>query len=84
MRMYRKIDDDGYFVEDIIVSHNRELDPKYYVTSHQPEGLAKPRWDGEKWVEGADAEFIESLREVPEPSLEERIAALEKQLQGAP
>ena len=47
----------------------------------EPEqGLYIPRWNGESWEEGATQEYINSLKtqtEPEEPSLEERIQALE-------
>lgn len=44
------------------------------------QGLYIPRWNGEAWEEGATQEYIDSLKaqvEPQEPSLEERIQALE-------
>ena len=43
-------------------------------------GLYIPKWNGESWEEGATQEYIDSLKEQAEPqepSLEERIQALE-------
>ena len=44
------------------------------------QGLYIPRWNGEAWEEGATQEYIDSLKaqaEPQEPSLEERVQALE-------
>jgi len=42
------------------------------------QGLYQPKWNGESWEEGATQEYIDSLKPQPqEPSLEERIQALE-------
>ena len=44
------------------------------------QGLYIPKWNGETWEEGATQEYIDSLKaqsEPQEPSLEERIQALE-------
>lgn len=44
------------------------------------QGLYKPKWNGIEWVEGATQEYIDSLKaqvEPQEPSLEERVQALE-------
>lgn len=42
------------------------------------QGLYAPKWNGESWEEGATQEYIDSLKPEPqEPSLEERIQALE-------
>ena len=43
-------------------------------------GLYTPKWNGEAWEEGATQEYIDSLKaqsEPQEPSLEDRIQALE-------
>ena len=46
-------------------------------------GLYKPKWDGEKWVEGATPQEIEDMTP-PEstrpPSIEERLEAAEQAL----
>ena len=42
------------------------------------QGLYKPKWNGEAWVEGATQEYIDSLQPAPqEPSIEDRLNALE-------
>ena len=44
------------------------------------QGLYLPKWNGEAWEEGATQEYIDSVKaqaELQEPSLEERIQALE-------
>ena len=44
------------------------------------QGFYIPRWNGEAWEEGATQEYIDNLKaqaEPQEPSLEERIQALE-------
>ena len=42
------------------------------------QGLYSPKWNGETWEEGATQEYIDNLKTEPqEPSLEERIQALE-------
>ena len=44
------------------------------------QGLYQPLWNGTAWVEGATQEYINNLKaqaEPQEPSLEERIQALE-------
>ena len=44
------------------------------------QGLYIPKWNGESWEEGATQEYIDNLKaqaEPQEPSLEERIQALE-------
>lgn len=44
------------------------------------QGLYIPKWNGEAWEEGATQEYIDSLKtqsQPQEPTLEERIQALE-------
>ena len=44
------------------------------------QGLYIPKWNGEAWEEGATQEYIDNLKaqaELQEPSLEERMQALE-------
>lgn len=48
-------------------------------------GLYRPKWDGEKWVEGATPQEIEQMKppEQPHPpSLEERVEAAEQALRA--
>ena len=70
--LYRKIDKDGYFIEDIILNEQpfitQEIDgvetqvpnPHYIIT--KPEGLYKPKWDREQWVEGLTDSEIQTLK----------------------
>jgi len=49
------------------------------------QGLYKPKWDGEKWVEGATQEYINGIlaQQPPEPTKEElqaQLAAIQEQL----
>ena len=41
------------------------------------QGFYQPKWNGAEWVEGATQEYIDSLQAVEEPTLEERLQALE-------
>ena len=64
------IRDDFYFDEETEIG--LEVEPA--------QGLYIPKWNGEAWEEGASQEYIDSLKaqaEPQEPSLEERIQALE-------
>ena len=66
--MKRRIDADGFYVDD-------EATPAKGLTIIEapcPAGLFRPKWDGEKWIEGGHAPITD----------EERIAALEKGLLG--
>jgi hypothetical protein len=83
-----KIDDDGFYVEPVIVSDNDELDGNLIETPI-PEGFYRPKWDGEKWVEGLSQEEIEQLKQQnqPQPSevelLKQENAELKQRLEAA-
>ena len=52
------IDEYGFFVKDEVLTKENEKEIKY--VSIQPKGFYKPKWDGEKWVEGkTEEEFLE-------------------------
>lgn len=69
MKLYRQVDEEGYFIEDVIVEDNRVVDTSRYIESHPPQGLYRPRWDGEaqQWVEGLTQTEIECIINVPVP-----------------
>lgn len=70
--LYRKIDKDGYFIEDILLNEQPTItqeidgvesiipDPQYIII--KPEGLYKPKWDGQQWVEGLTDNEIKDLK----------------------
>jgi hypothetical protein len=68
----RKVDDKGYFVEDvlvesrptIIVDDEEVLDPQY-IDIPCDGGFYKPKWDGSEWVEGLTDLEIEDIRNQP-------------------
>ena len=77
MQLVRIEPETGNFIEDVILDSAPSLedgtpDPTYIFTPCPP-GFYWPRWDGEKWVEGGTAPEPAP----PEPTLEERTAALE-------
>lgn len=85
MKLYRKIDDYGLFVEDVIlesIPKDEEDNPdSRYIDVPVPNGFFHPRWDGEKWVEGLSEEEIKELTK-PQPkelSLEERLESIKTQ-----
>lgn len=47
------------------------------LDTERPEGFYQPLWNGESWEESATQEYIGILKTQAEPSLEERIQALE-------
>lgn len=75
--LYRKIDKDGYFVEDIILHEppmieveSQDLDgkpitikqPDPQYIAQKPEGLYKPRYVEGAWVEGLSESEIQELK----------------------
>ncbi len=64
-----RIDADGCFVEDVFAD---ALDDTLIETPC-PEGLYRPKWDGEQWVEGETQENINAI-------LAEKIRARRNQL----
>lgn len=85
--LWRRVDPEtGVFIEDVVLDAPPLLedgapDPAYIETPVPPgAGFYHPRWDGAAWVEGLSAEEIAQRRAAqpaPEPTPEERIAALE-------
>ena len=65
----RIIDANGDFVCDDFVDELTE----FTIETPCPGGFYLPRWDGEKWVEGGTA----PPPTTPEPTVEERVSALE-------
>jgi len=68
----RKVDDKGYFVEDVLVESHptiivdevEVLDPHYIDTPCEG-GFYKPKWNGSEWVEGLTELEIEDIRNQP-------------------
>ena len=89
--LYRKIDENGLFIEDVIleeqpmIEQNEELIPDpLYITETVPQGFYHPKWDGTEWVEGLSKEEIAELTKpaLQEPNLEERLEQTEQLLQA--
>ena len=73
----RKIDSDGYFIEDVVVDSYPtilevivddegvesaiEVHDPSYIDVVCPEGLHKPIWNGKEWAEGKPQEEVEWL-----------------------
>ena len=75
MTFVRLIDENGLFIEDAFVEELTE----FTIETPCPQGLYHPKWDGEQWVEGLTQEQIDAIKAsaVAEPTLEERLQALE-------
>lgn len=61
-----KIDENGYFLEDVVCDENEPC-PEDCVDCVVQEGLYKPLWNGEAWVEGMSAEELLALI-TPQPT----------------
>lgn len=85
MRVVRRIDETGLYLEDVLKDENEEVDEtEGLVTEPIPEGLQlwHPRWNGTDWVEGMSQQEIDARNNhPPELSPEQiRIKTLEQQL----
>lgn len=73
--MYKKIDANGFFIEDTPFYEEGVIDIEC------PEGFSKPKWDDEKWIEGATQEEIDAINNTAQPlTTEERVAIAEQAL----
>ena len=75
MLYVRIIDEQGFFLEDGFVEDLTE----FTIETPCPAGFYRPKWNGEKWVEGLTQEEIAELtKPVPqEPTVEERLQMAE-------
>lgn len=65
------------FIEDVRVK-TMPVDEYDYIEEPVEGTFYKPKWDGEKWIEGATQEYIDSLQPtVQEPTVEERLQVAE-------
>ena len=71
MKLYRIIDKQGLFIRDDFTWDEHEIG----LDVEASQGLYHPKWDGEKWIEGATEIPTPTP---PEPTLEERLQALEQ------
>lgn len=61
MKQVFRIDDQGFFVEPVMIAEDEEL-PGDCVDEMPPYGLYKPKYFGGQWVEGATPEEIEAIK----------------------
>lgn len=75
-----KIDENGYFLKDIILQEGEEA-PLYCIETRpntEIRGFYRPKWTGTEWIEGMTQEEINELNNQPkELSVEERLALAE-------
>lgn len=68
-----KIDEDGYYVEPVIILEGEEL-PSDCIEERPPDGLYKAQWTGEEWIEAMSDEEIADIQNQPvEPTKEEKL-----------
>lgn len=76
MKFVRIIDENRIFIEDAFVEELTD----FTIETPCPSVFYLPKWNGVAWEEGATQEYIDNLKaqaEPQEPSIEERIQALE-------
>ena len=80
--MLRIIDKETYFFIRDDFTYDEETEIGLDVAPSQ--GLHVPKWDGDKWVEGATQEEIDELTKPQphEPTVEERLAQTEELLRA--
>jgi len=81
MKTYRKVNaESGMFIEDVRVKI-MSVDEYDYIEEPVEGTFYKPKWDGEKWVEGLSEEEINELKKSHpvEISLEERLEFIKTQ-----
>lgn len=81
MKLYRKIDNEGFFIEDVILEEvpcvydeeGNKIYDTHYIDVEVPQGLYKPKWTGTEWVEGMTQEEINVIKnQEVEHTLEEK------------
>lgn len=77
MQQFYIIDALGFFISPVVLTKSEDYDPTKHIEQIPPSGLFKPKWDGDKWIEGKTEEesledaFLESLN----PSTQELVKA---------
>lgn len=78
-----KIDENGlYTFETYFVEEPNEFEITIPCNTCEEDDFYKPKWDGEKWIEGATQEEIEEINKIdicPTKTIEERIEELEQE-----
>lgn len=73
MKQVYKIDDNGFYVEPVLISVDEEL-TEDLVEIPFPNSLYRPKWTGTEWIEGATQEEIDHIKnQQPEPNEVEKI-----------
>lgn len=82
MKVFRKIDQDGFFIRDELFDKQPtitevqvdeegndievEVNDPSYI-AEKPEKLHRPKWDGEEWIEGLTPEELDEIAARPTP-----------------
>lgn len=72
MIFVRKIDEQGFFIEDSFIEEINE----FTIETPCPQGFYKPRWTGSEWTEGATQEYIDNIKNVVVEPTENEIIML--------
>lgn len=81
MKLYRKIDDNGLFLEDVLIEEipfrydeeGNKIYDTHYIEMPVPQGFYKPKWNGTEWIEGMSQEEINAMKnQTVEHTLEEK------------
>ncbi len=85
MNIYRLIDENALFVEDVINPQIKEGQEQFFIEAPVPQGFYHPKWNGTEWVEGLTQAQIDELKNQPlEPTPEQQeMRALKKRLDEA-
>jgi hypothetical protein len=63
MIFVRKIDEQGYFIEDDFVEDITE----FTIETPVPQGFYKPKWNGAEWIEGLTQSEIDAIKNILTP-----------------
>lgn len=81
MKQLFKIDENGFYIEPVILQNNEEP-PAYTIEEPILNGFYSPKWNGVEWVEGLTQTEINTKLNAPKPLsetelLQEQIATMQ-------
>ena len=56
-----KINNDGLYVEDVILQDDEEI-PEDCIETPCPDGFYKPKWNGTEWADGLTQSEIDAIK----------------------
>jgi hypothetical protein len=65
MKKVLKIDNEGFFIEDVILQDG-ETTPNDCIEIECPQGFYKPKWNGKEWTEGLTQNEINTIKDTIE------------------